>query len=448
MKSVLKGMLLLLLLALCGAAVFVFFVKLESHPPVIEVKGLPKLAGRKLTFTVRAEDRHSGLRELSVYLVQGRKKILLKELGWPVSFLRGSRVHSREISFSVSPVEKGLSEGPAVLVVSAADASWRNRLRGNLSVKRVPFTLDLTPPRVTVLSRTVYLAPGGSALVLYRVGEKPARTGVLLNDRFFRGYPLKQGAYAALVALPVTEKVVRKFVVLAEDGAGNRLELPVSYYLKRRRFPRVRMRLSDRFLNFKMPEFISRYPEAQKNDLLGTFIWVNETLRRRNNKTIAEITSRPSEAPFRISGALRALPHAAKRADFGEFRTYYYRGRKVSRAWHLGLDLASVARSPVPAAAPGRVVFADYLGIYGNTVILDHGLGLYTLYAHLAGIEVQVGEEVSAGQTIGHTDTTGLAGGDHLHFSVLVQGVFVTPIEWLDPRWVRTRILDPLKDYR
>ena len=107
-----------------------------------------------------------------------------------------------------------------------------------------------------------------------------------------------------------------------------------------------------------------------------------------------------------------------------------------------------MARSPVPAAASGKVVFADYLGIYGNTVILDHGLGLYTLYAHLAGIEVQVGQEVSAGETIGHTDTTGLAGGDHLHFSVLVQGVFVTPIEWFDPRWVKGRILGPLEAYR
>ncbi len=448
MKTFLKVLILILLLAICGAAVFIFFIKLESEAPNITVEGLPELAGRKLTFTVRVSDERSGLRGLKVYLLQGKKRVLLKEEAYPVSFLKGSTVHAKALSLTVSPVEKGLSEGPAALLIEATDASWRNHLQGNLATQRFAFTLDLTPPRVTLVSRIIYIARGGSALVLYRVGEEVSRTGVFLNEHFFRGYPLKEGAYAALVALPVFETQVKRFTVFAEDKAGNRLEIPVSYYLQRRRYPRVKMRLSDRFLSVKMPEFLSRYPEAQKGGLLETFIWVNEILRRRNNQTIAKLTSKPSQTSFTLTGALKALPRSAKRADFGEHRSYYYRGRKVSEAWHLGLDLASVARSPVPAAASGKVIFADYLGIYGNTVILDHGLGLYTLYAHLAGIEVQVGQEVSAGETIGHTDTTGLAGGDHLHFSVLVQGVFVTPIEWFDPRWVKVRILGPLEAYR
>ncbi len=448
MKTLLKGLVLVLLLALCGAGVFVFLIKLESEAPKVAVEGLPELAGRKLHFTVRVSDRRSGLRSLKVYLLQGKKRVSLGEETYPVSFLKGSEVHERVLSFDISPVEKGFAEGPATLLIEARDASWRNRLQGNLSRQKLNFTLDLTPPRITLLSRTIYIARGGSALVLYRVGEETRRTGVYLNRYFFRGYPLKEGVYAALVGLPVTEIQVKRFFVWAEDAAGNRLEIPVSYYLQKRRYPRVKMRLSDRFLSFKMPEFLARYPEAEKGDLLETFLWVNETLRRRNNQAIAELTSRPSQVPFTLTGAMKALPRAAKRSGFGEHRSYYYRGRKVSEAWHLGLDLASVARSPVPAAAPGRVVFADYLGIYGNTVILDHGLGLYTLYSHLAGVEVRVGQEVSTGEIIGHTDTTGLAGGDHLHFSVLVQGVFVTPIEWLDPRWVKNRILAPLEAYR
>lgn len=447
MKTFLKTLVLLFFLALCGVAGYLFFTRMEGAAPQISVEGLPRLAGRRLSFTVRLRDSGSGLHRVRVLLLQGRKHLLLREETYPLSFWRGSSIKNVSYRFTISPLEKGLGEGPARLVVEAWDASWRNALKGNQARKAFPFALDLTPPRITVLSSTVYIARGGSALVLYRVGEK-ARSGVRLNGRVFRGYPLKKGIYAALVALPVSDTTVREFLVFAEDEAGNRLEIPVNYYVQRRRYPRVRMRISDGFLQRKMPEFLSRYPEAQKEDLLKTFLWVNQTLRQRNNQKIAEITSRPSEISFTLQGPLKALPHSAKRSDFGEHRFYYYRGRRVSQAWHLGLDLASVAHSPVPAAAAGRVVFADYLGIYGNTVILDHGLGLYTLYAHLAGIEVQPGQRVSAGQIIGHTDTTGLAGGDHLHFSVLVQGVFVNPMEWLDPRWVAHRILDPLSLYR
>ncbi len=113
---------------------------------------------------------------------------------------------------------------------------------------------------------------------------------------------------------------------------------------------------------------------------------------------------------------------------------------------HYGYDLASTKQSPVTAANRGVVVFADPLTIYGNTVILDHGLGLQTLYAHLSSMEVKVGDEVAKGQELGRTGASGLAIGDHLHFEVLVHGVSVTPIEWWDARWIRDHITKPLLD--
>jgi murein DD-endopeptidase MepM/ murein hydrolase activator NlpD len=92
------------------------------------------------------------------------------------------------------------------------------------------------------------------------------------------------------------------------------------------------------------------------------------------------------------------------------------------------------------------VIFADYLGIYGNCVILDHGLGVQTLYAHLSAFETAAGQAVEKGQAIGRSGMTGLAGGDHLHFTQLVHGRAVNPVEWWDPHWIEDRVLRKLRE--
>jgi murein DD-endopeptidase MepM/ murein hydrolase activator NlpD len=132
-------------------------------------------------------------------------------------------------------------------------------------------------------------------------------------------------------------------------------------------------------------------------------------------------------------------------ASFAEERTYWNNGKEMDRQVHLGVDLASLAQSPVPAANSGRVVFAGPLGIYGNTVMIDHGCGLFSMYSHLSRIEIEVKKEVKKGETLGRTGFTGLAGGDHLHFSMLVDGVFVNPIEWWDEHWIKDNIEKKMK---
>jgi murein DD-endopeptidase MepM/ murein hydrolase activator NlpD len=79
-------------------------------------------------------------------------------------------------------------------------------------------------------------------------------------------------------------------------------------------------------------------------------------------------------------------------------------------------------------------------------VVLDHGLGLMSLYAHLSDIGVKVGQTVQKGEALGRTGETGLAGGDHLHFALLVHGVYTNPIEWWDDHWLKDRIAKPLAD--
>jgi len=131
-------------------------------------------------------------------------------------------------------------------------------------------------------------------------------------------------------------------------------------------------------------------------------------------------------------------------ARFGDKRDYYYKGKKIDEQVHMGVDLASLANSDVPAANNGRVIFADRLGIYGLTVVLDHGQGLASIYSHLSNIGVQIDQDVTKGEIIGSTGQTGLAGGDHLHFGVMVSGLFVNPIEWWDNHWIQDNIMKKL----
>src|SRR4030095_6630855 len=130
---------------------------------------------------------------------------------------------------------------------------------------------------------------------------------------------------------------------------------------------------------------------------------------------------------------------------FADHRTYLYNGKEVDQQVHLGFDLASVTNNPIVAANRGKVLFADELGIYGNCVIIDHGMGVQSLYGHLSSIEVKAGQDVEKEQTLGRSGITGLAGGDHLHFTMLVNGHMVNPVEWWDSHWIEDRLLRKLR---
>jgi murein DD-endopeptidase MepM/ murein hydrolase activator NlpD len=179
------------------------------------------------------------------------------------------------------------------------------------------------------------------------------------------------------------------------------------------------------------------------SNLLAAYLKINRDLRRMNNETISALANETAPEVF-WRGAFKQLLNTAVEAGFADQRTYVYNGEDVDHQVHLGFDLASTAAAPVRAANRGLIVHAGWLGIYGNCVIIDHGMGLQSLYAHLSSIGVGTGQMVDLEQELGRSGATGLAGGDHLHFTMLLGGNAITPIDWWSAQWVQDRVLRKL----
>ena len=137
--------------------------------------------------------------------------------------------------------------------------------------------------------------------------------------------------------------------------------------------------------------------------------------------------------------------NTAVESAFADQRTYIYKGKEVDQQVHLGFDLASFTGTPIVSANRGKVLFADELGIYGNCVIIDHGMGVQSLYATSRRSTSRPAQMVEKEQQIGRSGMTGMAGGDHLHFTMLVNGQMVNPVEWWDAHWIEDRILRKLR---
>ncbi len=311
----------------------------------------------------------------------------------------------------------------------------------------MPVTIDLTPPSLEVLATTRYLHQGGGGLAALRV-KGAARAGVRVGEVLFPAYPAGaagSGFAVTLFALPWDLPDMTSITAWADDEAGNSVSRPLPSELQPRRFASGTVELTDQFLATKLPELLPERGAIAPDQYAAAFITVNRDLRKKAEDTKRQLATRTRPEPL-WEGAFVQPRNTKVFSNFAESRSYRYRGQQVDTAVHLGFDLASLKHSPVPAANSGVVVFAGPLTIYGNAVVLDHGLGLQTLYGHLSSIEVKEGDQVKQGQELGRTGVTGLAVGDHLHYEVVIGGVSVTPVEWWDGRWIRDHIGRPLSE--
>lgn len=420
----------------------------EPLAPTAAVEA-PEVLGPETPIEVAAHDRGWGLAEVELRLVPaggGPARVLLHER-YPRALGIGSGV--RDARFTVRPDAGGPPppEGPAVLEVRARDWSWLNVFRSGPTLVRQA-AVDITPPRLEVLTSQHRVAVGGSELVIYRVSPDTTESGVMVGDVVFpgtAGYLKDPALRVALFAVPHDQPGALP-TAFAVDAAGNRRTAAIDVRVVPTRFADKTLELSDAFLQRKVPELLAANDMPPATDLVEGYLRVNGELRARTEARVREICRARTSARHWGDGMAR-LPNAAPLAGYGDRRTYRHAGRDIDTSTHLGFDLASLQGAAVPAAAAGTVVFAGPLGIYGNTVILDHGLGLYTLYGHLRQIDVTAGATVTRGQTIGRTGETGLAGGDHLHFSTMVGGIHVNPIEWWDGHWIHDHALARLAPY-
>ena len=450
-----KLLAVLVLLALVAAGVW--FMAGRQEGPALTFTKPGALIGQTGELELKIDPHGSPLETLTISLEQdGARTPVFSLPGDANSKLiqqpDGSLILQRQVGKKALPA---LKQGKARFVA----ASSRKVLFGQRVVSSEASRdaeVKLTPPQVAILSTHHFVNHGGSELVVYRVTPADVDSGVLVGDVSYHGYPASSagvtGADAGLkigfFALLHDQDLNAPVRVFARDAAGNEATAAVEVKVFEKVFRKSRIDVDDAFLAKVVPPILANTPSLKVNDpsnLLESYLTINRELRKQNGATIAALAEK--SAPDRLwQGPFKQLINSAVESGFADHRTYVYQNKDVDQQVHLGFDLASTLAAPVHASNAGRIVLAEFLGIYGNCVIVDHGLGLQSLYAHLSSIGVKVGDTVTQGQELGRSGTTGLAGGDHLHFTMLLGGHAVTPIDWWSEQWVQDRVLRKLRE--
>jgi murein DD-endopeptidase MepM/ murein hydrolase activator NlpD len=456
MESMRKLALLLVVLLVVGSAV-AWWLAGRSAPPQIEIVKPGPAVGQAMSLELVVGAPGGAVQALQATLEQGELRIPL--LSQP--FADDARLTQEAPDrFRVSrdfprAALKGLKNGAARVVVHAErPVLFGLRRRAADAARDVVVRLD--PPRVAVISTHHYVNHGGAEMVVYRATPDDVESGVRVGDLEYPGYPAQEAGVAttdpamrvAFFALLWDQDLATPIEVFARDPAGNQAKAPFEHRVFPKPFRQSRIELTDRFIGRVVPEILQSTPDFtvdDPNDIPKAFVAINSELRRRNAEQIAAVAAKTARGRL-WEGAFRQLTNSQVEANFADQRTYFYGGQEVDRQVHLGFDLAVTANVPVRAANHGAVVFAGYLGIYGNCVIVDHGMGVQSLYAHLSSIAVKEGEAVKMDQELGRSGMTGLAGGDHLHFTMLVHGRPVTPVDWWSAQWIEDRIVRKIRE--
>ncbi|MEZ4332739.1 MAG: M23 family metallopeptidase [Myxococcota bacterium] len=427
--------------------------------PSIEISG-PEAVGRLGDVTVAIDAPDGRLDRLLIALVQGTTTTPLFDspVGGPLGAASDEAAGVRRVGEDRIEITRSIGK-QAIPTLAAGQAevqvtAVRPVLFGyRQATSSLAATVDvrLNPPQLAVLSLHHFINQGGSEVVVYRVNPPDAASGVRVGELEYPGYPASgagiasedPGLRVAFFALLPDQDVAAPIQLFARDALGNEGMGSFDFRVFPKQFRQSTINVDDAFLARVVPAILQNTPEfsvEDPNDLVAAYLRINRDLRRENGEKIASLAAETSpEILWR--GPFKQLINTAVEAGFADQRTYLYQGREIDRQVHLGFDLASTMAAPVKAANRGRVVFAGYLGIYGNCVILDHGMGLQSLYAHLSSIAVQPGQMVELDQALGRSGATGLAGGDHLHFTMLLAGRAVTPIDWWSAQWVQDRIV-------
>lgn len=419
---------LLLLFLLIAAFVAILFFRAAT--PVVEVPAPVAIFGQATPVTVHVRDRR-GLRSLSAYVSQNGARYQVAAAPDPA--------HMTDTSWNFTAGVRStpqLKDGKATLIVEASSNDFLRRTarwQGDV-------TVVTQPPTVAVDSEQHYLYLGMADLVTFNITGASTDSGVRVGDETFRSWPTPGGkpGLFSLFAFAWNMPAGTIPQVYASNGAGNDVLSPINVVFPKKEQPKYTvhdLQVSDQFLN----KVINELDPNGQGTPVERFVRINTDMRRANNKTLYDLRLKTADH-FLWSQPFQRQSHSQAESSFADLRNYIYHGQKIDQQVHLGYDLAVTEHVGVEASNDGQIVYAAPLGIYGNCIVLDHGYGLQTLYGHMSRIDVHVGDTVKRGQVMGLSGMTGMAGGDHIHFSMLLDGVQIDPKEWWDPHWIADHI--------
>jgi murein DD-endopeptidase MepM/ murein hydrolase activator NlpD len=429
------GIVAAILLIGVGAGAYFLVPRFEWHKPQVKITPDTDAIGLA-PLEVEVTEQGTGLQSFSVVLSAGGTDYPLanEQFDQPVM--------QKKFTVALSAKLSGLKEGPATLRVSAKDRSLWSFFRGNETVLQKNVSIDITPPTLELIADDRYVNFGGVGLIVYKPAPDTVKTGVKIGNYFFPGYKgqIKEHPdyFLAFFAHPYNIEPDQRATLVATDKAGNTREMKLVYELKNVKYKKSTIPISDEFIQNKVTPLLNDVG-ARQGSPKDIFIKVNKALRKENEDKIKAITEKET-ASMLWKDAFVQLTNSKVEANFADARTYVYKNETIDNAYHLGYDLSVTKHYPAEAANSGVVAFVGDLGIYGNTVIIDHGLGLFTLYSHLSSIDVKVGDLIKQRQVIGKTGETGLAAGDHLHYGVYLHGLAILPVEWWDEKWIRDNV--------
>jgi murein DD-endopeptidase MepM/ murein hydrolase activator NlpD len=412
-----------------------------SDTPVVKIDPVVKVIGNDTPVRVHVEDPH-GVRSVTAFVEQNGQRHTVYEKSEPASRLFFFRKHvaPRDFTFSAGKKQaQALQDGKARLVVEAVS----NDLRGSSSEATNDIEVNTHPLTIAADGFQHYINQGGSELVTFTVSGYWTEAGVRAGKYTFRSFPMpgkSENERFSLFAFPWDLPADTIPVVYARNPAGAEVTARFWYKLFPKSFRKRDLDITDDFLQ----RVDNQIDHGAPGDLLQRFLRINGEMRKQNNQTLADLRLKTADR-FLWSGPFQQLGNSKVESQFADERSYIYKGKKVDQQMHLGFDLSVVKNVPVVASNSGKILYGSDLGIYGNCIVIDHGYGLQSIYGHLSQIDVKVGDDVKKAQSMGKSGATGLAGGDHLHYSMQVDGVQVNPVEWWDEHWIKDRILSKIQ---
>ncbi len=312
--------LILIVVAAMAGGAYYLSPRFESEPPQITVSPNVDVLG-VAPLEIQVTDKGTGLRSVTATLSQGGTELSL------ASERFDRPVNEKKIAVALAKVP-GVKEGPAVLRVTARDASLWHSFSGNEAVLEKKFTIDITPPTLELIADDRYVNFGGVGVIVYKASADTATSGVKIGDYYFPGFPGQVKGhpdhFLALFAHPYDTPPEARPTLVATDKAGNTREMRLAYELKNVKYKKSTLAISDSFLHNKIAPLLTD-AAAREGAPKDVFLAVNRRLRKENEDRITAITKKATPSML-WKDAFAQLSNSKVEANFADQRTYTYNG--------------------------------------------------------------------------------------------------------------------------